>query len=744
MPTSALLKKLRELSASNKQGLAIELGELKIAQLLEILTELGIDKNSLGDELNALWLKEGKQGDHPFLDPLTYEIMKEPVRTEGGTVYDQESINKYFATQQLKYANTNDVPEPYQRIQIQNGVTIAARDVEIKIKAFLTKRIEEELYRPRSSSSSSVSSSIIEPSSQPRSSTAIISQTTVSNTIPVANTELRPSITGQNLSTPALSTLDQSNGRVRLLSEVDLYAAAVFGRFSRTIPISGNTSAADIELRPSIVGQSSNDVESNDPDVLNRRGIKLFNLQRYEEALRCYNRALAFRPNDLQLIHNRSAVLIVLNRNLEALESLNRLLEFRPNDPYALSNRGFALTMVGHYVEAISSLNQSLAVRPNDLETIGWRGFACSLFDCSEAALIDFNQYLAIRPNDSGMLYSRNIVLYLLDHLKEKEVIESFRKCAKTDSEEGIFSAFSGATRILIRHTSKILLAAARGGNIETVSKFLKLGTSTFILGIDIMDARAGAELNGHTNIVSLIDKHQADLAKKLLIAAKAGNENDVCAFCIRSAYHMRGTKIEKDTAFRSSGWCALHWAAYGGHVAAVRALLKRFPGHANDLTNPAWFGGLFHCNGKQTPAMLAAIGTGSEAAKKEIIELLVFCGADLTLTDVQGQRVQIEHNRVTMNKPLSLSEKEAVASLIITEKLKVNCNVSDAAGGCTRFKFPEETPANELNQSIDHLEQLLGVKPIKSYHAGWVDILTMDLNSVVERLRTVTHAPTL
>ena len=528
--------------ATHNYKFLIEMRELKIAQLLEILEELGVKKDSLGTELDDLWHKKGNQDSHPFLDPITFEIMENPVRTEGGTVYDQESINKYFATQQLKYANTNDVPEPYQRIQIQNGVTIVARDVEIKIKAFLTKRIEEELRRPLSSSSS-ISSSIIASSSQPRSSAVVV------DVVPSST------VTGQSSSVLTPSTPDQSNGRIGL-SEADLcYCAMAMGG-----PRSGNISVADTELRPSIIGQSSNDVESNDPGVLHNQGNELFCLFHYEEALRCYTRALAIIPNDLRLIYNRSTVLIILNRNLEALESLNRLLQIRPIDPIilhqSLYQHGFVLYSLGRYSEAVESLNRSL-----EIHSIGGASTVLTAHD-----------------------------------------IASVRDAA----------------------INKLLRREAGHGNLdEEVRPILELGGNTLALGS--------------------LPRIKPDLAKKLLIAVKTGDD--------RAILHLwvEGAKIEKDTAFTSSGWTALHWAAYGGHVDAVKMLLACFPGHENDLTNSAWFGGIFRFNGKQTPAMLAAIGTGSAAAKKEIVELLRSHGANLALTDVQGQMVQIEGDMVKM-----------------------------------------------------------------------------------------------
>jgi len=63
------------------------------------------------------------------------------------------------------------------------------------------------------------------------------------------------------------------------------------------------------------------------------RGDTLFELERYEEALRDYNRSLELSPNDPLILANRGDTLFELERYEEALCDYNRSLELEPDNP---------------------------------------------------------------------------------------------------------------------------------------------------------------------------------------------------------------------------------------------------------------------------------------------------------------------------------------------------------------------------------------------------------------------------
>jgi Flp pilus assembly protein TadD len=71
--------------------------------------------------------------------------------------------------------------------------------------------------------------------------------------------------------------------------------------------------------------------EPNNADAWYRRGCVLGELNRYEEALACYNRALAITPNDARIWHNKGTVLFNLKRYTEATAVYDKALVLDPN-----------------------------------------------------------------------------------------------------------------------------------------------------------------------------------------------------------------------------------------------------------------------------------------------------------------------------------------------------------------------------------------------------------------------------
>ena len=77
-------------------------------------------------------------------------------------------------------------------------------------------------------------------------------------------------------------------------------------------------------------------------------------LEKHEEALECYNKALEKMPNHPTLYCNRGDSLYRLGRYEEALECYNKALEIDPDyrESWAWSNRGSVLDRIGKHEEA--------------------------------------------------------------------------------------------------------------------------------------------------------------------------------------------------------------------------------------------------------------------------------------------------------------------------------------------------------------------------------------------------------
>jgi tetratricopeptide (TPR) repeat protein len=79
-------------------------------------------------------------------------------------------------------------------------------------------------------------------------------------------------------------------------------------------------------------------------------------LQKHEEALKSYSKALDINPNDADAWNNKGLALESLGRLGDAIKSYTKALDIDPNDADAWFNRGLAFQKLLYYYYSISYL----------------------------------------------------------------------------------------------------------------------------------------------------------------------------------------------------------------------------------------------------------------------------------------------------------------------------------------------------------------------------------------------------
>src|SRR5262249_146077 len=79
------------------------------------------------------------------------------------------------------------------------------------------------------------------------------------------------------------------------------------------------------------------------------RGITLFSLGRYGDAIAAYDRALSIAPDHIKALNNRGLALQALNRHDEAVASYSKALEIRKDYADAHFNQALALLTIGDF-----------------------------------------------------------------------------------------------------------------------------------------------------------------------------------------------------------------------------------------------------------------------------------------------------------------------------------------------------------------------------------------------------------
>jgi tetratricopeptide (TPR) repeat protein len=76
--------------------------------------------------------------------------------------------------------------------------------------------------------------------------------------------------------------------------------------------------------------------------VLKLKGVALLNLGNYEEAIKCYDKAIEIEPNNAEAWNNKGIVLGRLSNYEEAIACYDKAIELNPTDGRAWYNRAWA------------------------------------------------------------------------------------------------------------------------------------------------------------------------------------------------------------------------------------------------------------------------------------------------------------------------------------------------------------------------------------------------------------------
>ncbi|MEA2929847.1 MAG: protein O-GlcNAc transferase, partial [Hyphomicrobiales bacterium] len=177
--------------------------------------------------------------------------------------------------------------------------------------------------------------------------------------------------------------------------------------------------------------------------ALTNRGAALNALNRQQEALACYDRALTLQPNSPAIHYNRGNALMSLKRPGEALACYDRALALHPGETGVLLNRGNALAELNRHEEAISCYDGLLALRPGDVEALNNRGTSLASLKRPEAALACYDSVLALTPNHAGAHYNRGNALAQLKRYDEALTSYDAALAIKPDFADALYGRFN-------------------------------------------------------------------------------------------------------------------------------------------------------------------------------------------------------------------------------------------------------------------------------------------------------------
>lgn len=144
---------------------------------------------------------------------------------------------------------------------------------------------------------------------------------------------------------------------------------------------------------------------------LKNLGVTYSFLEMEEEAIECYERALAIKPDDYDSLRQKGVSLSELGLEKEAIECYEKALAIKPDDYRALRSKGISLSKQGQEDEAIKCYEKALAIKPDDFSSLRQKGVSLSKLSLREEAIECYEKALAIKPDDWYSLVSKAITL---------------------------------------------------------------------------------------------------------------------------------------------------------------------------------------------------------------------------------------------------------------------------------------------------------------------------------------------
>ncbi len=180
-------------------------------------------------------------------------------------------------------------------------------------------------------------------------------------------------------------------------------------------------------------------IKSDVPDDIkagayNNRGLAKHDLERYEEAIRDYDKAIELQPDYAAAYHNRGLAKNSLQRYEEAIKDYDKVIELQPEDAEAYHNRGVAKYDLQRYEEAIADYDKAIELQPKLAKAYYNRGLAKHDLERYEEAIADYDKAIELQSEDANAYNNRGLAKYNLE--RDEEAIRDYDKAIELQSED--------------------------------------------------------------------------------------------------------------------------------------------------------------------------------------------------------------------------------------------------------------------------------------------------------------------
>ncbi|OCR00690.1 hypothetical protein BCD67_12020 [Oscillatoriales cyanobacterium USR001] len=191
------------------------------------------------------------------------------------------------------------------------------------------------------------------------------------------------------------------------------------------------------------------------------RGNELYRLERFEEALLAFDRAIKINSDFYPAWYGRGNVLSSMERYGEAIAAYDRATKIKPDFYLAWRDRGALLTFLKEDKEALTSFDRAIQLNPDDYVAWYIRGdLLAGNLQRYEEAIASYNQAIKIKSDFAPAWIGRGEAFY--DLKQYQEAIASLDRAIKINPNQEEVWALKGTFLLELEQYSEALIAYDR------------------------------------------------------------------------------------------------------------------------------------------------------------------------------------------------------------------------------------------------------------------------------------------
>jgi tetratricopeptide (TPR) repeat protein len=222
---------------------------------------------------------------------------------------------------------------------------------------------------------------------------------------------------------------DQIEGMARRLKEIPINKM-----IQNDLSVDSVQSFSQDNNKPIPCDHIEPEINPDNADAYNNKGISLYYSGKYNEAIECYDKALEIKPDYAQAYYNKGIILSVNGYNSEAIECYDKALEINPDNADAYyNNKGLSLYYSGNHMEAIECYDKALEINSEFACAYNNKGLSLYYLGDNSEAIECYDKALEINPQNADAYYNKGLSLSILKNYPE--AIECYDKALEINPD---------------------------------------------------------------------------------------------------------------------------------------------------------------------------------------------------------------------------------------------------------------------------------------------------------------------